>query len=91
MKFHEITLDLRDLTILQENIKDISLKEKLSLLIKNYSDTIRQALFSFNESEIDKIDELLTDLLCQKGLDESDEPNAFGYYIESLIDKFHVE
>jgi hypothetical protein len=39
---------------------------------------------------IDKIDDCLTNLLGEKGLDESSEPNAFGYYIESLIDKFYV-
>ena len=91
IEFYEIKLDLRDLKILRENLNDNSLKEKLSLLIKHYGEPTRQAVFSFNESEIDEITDCLTDLLCEKGLDETDEPNAFGYYIESLIDKFSVE
>lgn len=91
MKNYEVKLNFKDLLILQENLDDISLKEEISTLINNYGDKLRQKSFEFNESDIDKIHNCLTDLLCQKGLEENDEPNAFGYYVEDLIDKFYIE
>lgn len=39
--------------------------------------------------EKDELLEELTDAFCEKGLDESDNPNNLGYLIEEIIDKIH--
>lgn len=91
METYEIKLSLSDLKFLRENLKDETLIEKVNSRSKNYGATNRQATFNFSETEIDKITDCLLELFCDKGLAQSDEPNAFGYYIESLIDTFSIQ
>jgi hypothetical protein len=91
METYRIKLSLQDLKVLQENLKDETLKEKVDSLSKTFGEPNRQATLNFNEIELDKILDCLTDLLFYKGLTESDELNGFGYYLESLIDTFSIE
>jgi len=91
MEKYSIKLSLEDLRFLRENLSSNSLNEKISFLIESHAQKNQQAAFDFNEPEIEEIEDCLSDLLCLKGLNKNDEPNAFGYYIESLIDKFSVE
>lgn len=90
MKIYEVKLEKRDLQIISENLEDVLLKEKLSKPIENFGQ-LRNLTVKFDEQEIDKITDCLSDLFCEHGLLRDDEPNAFGYYIETLIDKFSIE
>lgn len=91
MEIYEIKLNRRDLQILAENLADKSLKERFLQMVKTFPQTPQEKVLTFDEKEIDTIIDCLQNLLCAGGLANNDEPNAFGYYIESLIDKFHIE
>jgi hypothetical protein len=90
METYAIKLDKRDLKILLENLNDISLKEKLLMSIEN-AEKSNNYIIKFGEQEIDKIQDCLSDLFVKDGLFENSEPNAFGDYIEDLIDRFSIE
>lgn len=90
MKIYEIKIEKRDLQIISENLQDVLLKKKLLKSVENFGQSGNLTV-KFNEREIDRVTDCLSDLFCKRGLLENDEPNAFGCYIEGLIDKFSIE
>lgn len=90
MEIFEVKLNQIDLKIISENLNNGLLKARLSKLVENFETSQRQTI-SFDEQEIEQIEDCLSNLFCERGLFENDEPNDFGQYIENLIDKFSME
>lgn len=44
-----------------------------------------------NSDEVGQIRSMLLDIFCSEGLDNNDEPNSLGLYIENLIDIFSCD
>ena len=90
MEIYEVKLNKVDLKIISENLNNGLLKARFSRLIEDF-EIFHSQTISFDEQEIEEIEDCLSDSFCEHGLFENDEPNAFGHYIENLIDKFSTE
>ncbi len=90
MEIYEVKLNNIDLKIISENLNNGLLKARFSKIVENFELSQSQTI-SFDEQEVEEIEDCLLNLFCERGLFETDEPNDFGYYIENLIDKFSME
>jgi hypothetical protein len=61
----------------------------LNKSINNISD-INSNTISFNIIDIELLLGMLTSEFCKNGLNNNDEPNNYGLFLEYLIDKIYI-
>lgn len=81
-----------DLNFLSSRVTDTALLKAFELAkqegrIESRSTTKLFTLF-ISSAQWDELQDTLLNLFCAEGIDHSGEPNAMGYYLESLIDLF---
>lgn len=83
-------LDKRDIKFFSKNLKDAALLKKFEVCLSDEIDKQTYTLL-FIEEELDMLDNELSRILWEIGVDENDEVNAQGRYIEHLIDLVYNE
>ena len=79
----KVKLNSNEVKFLTQYIRSSEIKDLIKTAGPN------QLEIELNLKALEEICDELTDLLTTIGLNESDEPNAIGFQIEGLIDKFN--
>lgn len=74
----------KDVQFIRRYVPEFKLDQKLSRSSDN-----DYVLALTKEEQNNLVNHKLSDLFCSIGLEENDEPNEMGLYIESLIDIFN--